>query len=648
MNHGGPGTAVVDDDTRAADPADPADPEADAGHLDHSGIGQPQWARPTLLGLAVLAGLSYTWGARSGSLELYYQAAVRSMSLSWHNFIFGAFDPAGTVSVDKLPGALWVQALSVRLFGFHPWAILLPQMLEGVLTILVLYRAVRRLAGPVAGLVAAGVMAVTPAAVALGRGNISDSLLILLLVLAADATVSALTRRRPGWLLVAGCWVGLAFQAKMMEAWLVLPALGVVWLVAGSGRLARRTLWFGAAVVLAGVVSLSWMSVVSLVPHSQRPYVDGSTSDSLYQQVFVYNGFGRVSTSTPGLTAGTGNGSFTALVDFRLPGTPGAGRLLTGAGGRDIGWLVPLSLVAGATALVSRRRRPRGDPLRAAALLWGTWLVVDLVAFSVLSGINAYYLAALAPAVGGLCGVGVEVVRQHGLRHRKVIAAVLVGAAATGAYGWWLSRPAPAALLVTLAAIDLALLVVGGVLLVGRSRQGGQAETDGTWSRQVVVGLALVLATAVTASGVAAVSLVTDGLGPFDTPYQPASVTRVTQVEPKETLRSLRPGLVLLQQVNGRDRYLSATYTSIIAAPLIILTGQEIEPIGGFTGTIPSPSLGALIHQVRTGQLQTVIAPPVDDARITWVRSHCTVVPPTFGVHSGPIADITIYVCSAR
>ena len=147
------------------------------------------------MAIAALAGLSYAWAIGQDTLEDHYAAADRSMSMSWHNFIFGAFDPAGTSTVDKLPGALWIQALSVRAFGLHTWAIILPQAIEGILTVLVLYRAVTRLAGPAAGLIAALVLAVSPATVALDRENISDSLLILLLVLAADA-VRGLS---PGW-----------------------------------------------------------------------------------------------------------------------------------------------------------------------------------------------------------------------------------------------------------------------------------------------------------------------------------------------------------------------------------------------------------------------------------------------------------------
>ena len=254
--------------------------------------GQPGWARPALLAIAVVAAVAYGWGMAGASVEPFYGAAARSMSQSWHDFIFGAFDPAGTVTVDKLPGALWLQALSLRVFGFHIWALVLPQVIEGVLTILELYRAVRRLAGPLAGLSAAGVLAVTPVTVLLlGRGNVSDSLLILLLVLAADATSAALLSGSLRHLLMAGVWVGLAFQAKMLQAWLVLPALAAAYLLAGpAARLRTRCVHVAAAGLITVAVSLAWMTAVSLVPSHDRPYVDGSRNDSVYAQVFDYNG----------------------------------------------------------------------------------------------------------------------------------------------------------------------------------------------------------------------------------------------------------------------------------------------------------------------------------------------------------------------
>jgi 4-amino-4-deoxy-L-arabinose transferase-like glycosyltransferase len=161
---------------------------------------QPGWARPTLLSIAALAGLSYAWGIDNFPLQSFYAAAARSMGASWKDFFFAAVDPAGTVSLDKLPGAFWVQALFVRVLGFHYWVVALPQVIAGVAVVLVLYRVVRRLVGPKAGVVAALVMVASPVTALSNRGNVADSLWILLAVLAADATTTAvLTGRCDRW-----------------------------------------------------------------------------------------------------------------------------------------------------------------------------------------------------------------------------------------------------------------------------------------------------------------------------------------------------------------------------------------------------------------------------------------------------------------
>ena len=401
--------------------------------------------RLALAAIAVVAGLFYAWALGQDTLEYYYGAAVRSMSMSWHDFIFGAFDPAGTITLDKLPGAFWLQALSVRAFGFHPWALVLPQVIEGIVTVLVLYRAVSRLAGPAAGLIAALVLAVSPATVALDRGNISDSLMILLLVLAADAVSAAIAGEdgrfgrlggATGRLVLAGVWVGLAFQAKMIEAWMVLPAMGLAYLLAGPGPAARRVGQLVIGGVVAGLVSVSWMTAVSLVPAADRPYVDGSHDDSTFVQVFSYNGFLRFGDQTPQqLLAGTLRPTTAQASSAAAPATATAppspatapptpatapptratappthatapDRLLRGDLGRDTGWLIPAAAAVALWGLASRRRRPRSDPLRACFVLWGVWLVTLFAVFSAITTINAYYTAALSPPVAAIIGAG--------------------------------------------------------------------------------------------------------------------------------------------------------------------------------------------------------------------------------------------------
>jgi 4-amino-4-deoxy-L-arabinose transferase-like glycosyltransferase len=577
----------------------------------------PWVPRFALIAIAALAGLSYAWALNRDPLEPYYAASVRSMSMSWHDFLFGAFDPAGTITLDKLPGAFWVQALAVRAFGVHTWAIVLPQAVEGVLTVLVLYRAVARVAGPAAGLIAAGVVAVSPATVALDRGNISDTLMILLVVLAADAVTSALVHGRQGMLVVAGVWVGLAFQAKMIEAWMLLPAFGLVYLLCGPGSTARRVrqLLVGAAV--AAVVSLSWMTAVSLVPASHRPYVDGSHNDSVYEQVFVYNGFGRFGDQTPlQLLAGQSLGL--GLNQKIPPAAPN--RLLRGDFGLDTGWLLPAGLVVALGGILGRRGRPRGDPLRACFVLWGVWLATLVAVFSWTTTINSYYTAALTPAVAALLGAGVSAVwspepagADRSVWTRRVTLAVLV--AGTVGYGAWLvdgaGDHAPGWL--------LPAVIVVGVVALGASLASVARRTD----TLLALALAAGLLAGVLAPAVASGELVAQSKGAFDTPFESARDAAYVDRVFVDTPAQIAPLIPRLEGLQNGAPYLLATQTSAVASVFIYASGLEALPIGGFTGTIPSPTLAQLKSDIRQGLFHLVLAAPSQDPRLRWIASHC-------------------------
>ena len=567
---------------------------------------EPRWALAALGAIAACAALAYAWGANREVIEIYYGAAVRSMSSSWHDFAFGAFDPAGTVTLDKLPGAFWVQALSARVFGLHVWSIVLPQVVEGVLTVVVLYRVVRRQAGWAAGLLAAGLLAGAPAAVALDRGNISDSLLILLLVLAADATTRATETGRPTTLVLAGVWVGLAFQAKMLEAWLVLPGLGASYLLAAPGGVARRVAHLAAGATATVAVSLAWMCVVALTPAHDRPYVDGSTRDSIFQQVFHYNGYGRIDTPLAGGVVGRG---VTALLaDFGIRHGRGWDRLLVGAAGRDVAWLLPAAAVSLVALLWVRRREPRTDPVRAAVVLWGLWLVALFVAFSAAERINAYYLAVLAPPLAALVAIGAAAA----WRARSLAPVVLV-AACSAAYAIALL---PTGRLSFVLAVLAAAALVAGVLAA--MQKGRRAQTTA---------FGLALGALVVTPAVASASIVVHRLGPFDTPFQSAGITAITQTFAGRADHP-SPTLIATFERAGRGAvYPLATYTSLLAAPLIFATGKEVLPIGGFDGTFPPPTLPQLRQLIATGRLHLIASPPTRDPRIRWIRRHCLLLP---------------------
>jgi 4-amino-4-deoxy-L-arabinose transferase-like glycosyltransferase len=581
---------------------------------------QPAWARPALLAVTALAGLAYAWGMNGAVLEPFYGAAARSMSASWHDFFFGAFDPAGTVTIDKLPGALWPQALSARIFGFHTWAVVLPQVLEGMITVLVLYRVMQRLAGAVAGITAAAVLAASPVTVALNRGNVEDSLLILLMVLAADATVSAAISGRLRSLLLTGVWVGLAFQAKMLEAWLILPALAVAYLVSAPGPLRARVRHVAIAGIVTGMVSLSWMTIVSLVPAGERPYVDGTQDNSVFSQVFEHNGIARLENGQALAGAGRRAEFLTQIAEsggtanHLAEHVPSSWhRLLDGLYGRDVGWLLPAALISAAGVLLARRGRSRHDLKRTSVLLWGVWLLILWVFFSGGIYLHSYYVAALAPAIAALCGTGAAVVwsqRQHPAASRTA-AGTLVASLAYGVYllrggvgvpGW-------------LVPVGICL-GVGAALAVLASGLRASARDLAAGTMVAAGGCALLL------PAVASALMVTRGLGPFSVPYESASVVESRVQAARTNAQSAR--IVELIASTYETPYVFAIDTSELASAYILASGREILPIGGFEGGIPAPTVEQLRHYISSGQLAVLLLPTFSrDPRLVWVYSHC-------------------------
>jgi 4-amino-4-deoxy-L-arabinose transferase-like glycosyltransferase len=599
------------------------------------GLSEQVWPRRlALTAIAVLAGLLYAWAMGRDTLEYYYAAADRSMSMNWHDFIFGAFDPAGTITVDKLPGALWLQALSVRAFGMHTWAIILPQVIEGILTVLVLYRAVRRLAGPAAGLIAALVLAVSPATVALDRENISDSLLILLLVLAADAVsgaIAGLAARDAGQdatlaadgndrlssggalgrLILAGLWVGLAFQAKEIEAWMVLPALGLAYLLSEPGSVLRRVGQLAAASAVVALVSVSWMTAVSLVPAADRPYVDGSHDNSVFTQVFAYNGFGRFGDQTPLQVRANQLDPGAAL-----PVPPrAAGRLLDGSLGRDTGWLIPAAAVVAVWGIASRRRQPRGDPLRACFILWGGWLVTFFAVFSTITTLWPYYTAALSPAVAAIIGTGVAAARSRERAPVSQTIGLAVIVAGTAAYAAWLvssSAGAPGWLVPAVAAVGIAAT---GVIVWSLARRRSVPLAAALAAGVVAVSLA---------PAVASVSLAARSESAFDTPFESARVQDdVALGLGKQAVIAVQDAIPGWQSTENGAPYVLAAQSALLPSAIIYDSGLEALPIGGFDGTAPSPTLAQLQADIHRGLFHLVWISSADDPRLRWITTNC-------------------------
>ena len=589
-----------------------------------SPVDQPAWARPILVTITALATLSYSWGISNFPLESLYAAAARSMGSSWKDFFFGAVDPSGTVTLDKLPGAFWIQALAVRVFGFHYWVVAMPQVVAGALTVIVLYRVMRTLAGPKAGLVAALVMAASPVTALVNRGNVSDSILVLLTVLAADATVRALQSGRFRTLLLAGLWIGLAFQTKMLQAWLIVPALFLAYLVAGAPHFRRRVQQVATACVVVVVVSLSWMTVVSAVPGHDRPYVDGTRDDSLFVQVFAYNGWSRigvplldhdvVATLQPfqkvqhEVNPDVGTTSIRASVD----------RILVGPLGRDDGWLMPAAITSIVGLLIVRRRKPRQDLTRAGVILWGGWLVTLGGFFSVGKFINSYYTAALTPAIAALCAMGLAWCwRTRSLSNVSRMVLLFI-VPLTTLYAVRLI-PAGAGVAWWLLPLALGIGALTEVVLAASLRSSTLRLTTGGIGISLAA-LSILLVPAVT-TGV----VVGEGLGAFSTPYQSAQATAGTTTAP-EFYQSHSAEIAPFAEHLPQGEIVQAVDTSYFAAPLIMVTGREFLPIGGVTGSNPSPTLAQLKSLINAGRLSSFlipVSPASTDVRLKWVQRHC-------------------------
>ncbi len=368
----------------------------------------PAWVRPALLALLLTTTVLYVWGlGASGWANSFYSAAVQAGTKSWKAFFFGSSDAANFITVDKSPAFLWPMEISARIFGVSSWSILVPQALEGVAAVGVLYLAVRRWSTPFAGLLAGAVLAATPVAALMFRFNNPDALLVLLLTLAAYATVRAIEHGSMRWVVLVGVFVGFAFLAKMLQALLVVPGFGLAYLVAAPGTLWRRVRQLAIAGVALLVSAGWWVAAVALTPASMRPYVGGSSNNSIFDLIFGYNGFGRLSGNESGSVGGFGQAG-------GRWGPTGWGRLFNAQFGGDASWLLPAALILLAAGLAYTWRRARTDRTRASLLVWGGWLLVTGAAISFGQGIiHPYYTVALAPAIGALVGIGVAVAWRH-------------------------------------------------------------------------------------------------------------------------------------------------------------------------------------------------------------------------------------------
>jgi 4-amino-4-deoxy-L-arabinose transferase-like glycosyltransferase len=388
-------------------------------------------------------------------LDPFYDAAVRSMGFSWHNFFFGAYEPAGSVSIDKPPVDLWLQVGSVKLLGWGSTSLKLPEALAGTLSVPLLYAAVRRPFGVLAGLVAALALAVLPIEVITARSDTMDAVMMMLLVVALLMVVLAIESGRTVWLLAGAAALGLAFNVKLLESFVALPGLFLIAYLglpagerqrasigqhahsvgppaevrgASMAQHAPRARQLAAAVVVYVIVALSWLGATLLVPAHDRPYAIGSTNGSAWNAAFVFNGIERLS----GKTAEVGQSPSAPSHHSRTSAShssraaepitaPSPTRLLARGGqlpARWLGWEALLALLLGIAVVISVTRQPATRVRRAAAIGMFVWLLTGLLLFSEMARLHPRYVESFTPAVAGMLGIGVAWVANLGGRTR--------------------------------------------------------------------------------------------------------------------------------------------------------------------------------------------------------------------------------------
>jgi 4-amino-4-deoxy-L-arabinose transferase-like glycosyltransferase len=458
--------------------AEPA--RAQRGWLRRLALGRPSdpvWARPALWALLILAAVLYCWDlSRNGDANTFYAAAVLSGTESWKAFFYGSLDSASFITVDKPPFAFWVMGISARIFGFNSWSLLLPQAAEGVAAVAVVYAAVRRSVGGLtgergahaAGLIAALALTLTPVVVAIDRDDNPDTMLTLLLAVGAWGLLESLrSDRHPlRWLMLSGVAFGLAFNTKMLEGFIPLPALAIVYLVVAGGTWRVRIGRLLAAGGVLAVIALSWMTIVDLIPKTSRPYVGSSANDTVWNLAVGYNGFGRITgsagfggrgglggTGAGGLggtgaagglggrggVGGTGAGGFGGF-----GGSSGVGRLFGASLGGQISWLIPFAVIALIGTLVLIGRRGRTDLARASVLVWGGWLLLEFLVLSFQQGIqHSYYTSAAAPPIAALTGIGAVALYQAYRRSGWWSLVLPLAVAVTGGWAFVLLRRTP-------------------------------------------------------------------------------------------------------------------------------------------------------------------------------------------------------------
>lgn len=613
-----------------------------------------------LVAILILASLLYGWNIwKAGSANSFYTSAIISMSESWKNFWYGSFDPAGFITVDKPPVSLWFMVIFVKIFGLHGWSIVISSVLFSLGSIFLIYKMVKPYFGAMAARLAAFLMTLTPIVVADARTNNMDATLVFFLLLASFVLQKAVKKHSLWLVSLAFALIGIGFNIKMLQAFMILPAMYIFYWLASKDNWKRTLRGSLLATVFLIVFTLAWPLAVDSVNKNNRPYIGSSSDNSVLNLAFGYNGTQRLlgqTTGTGGTFTGMGNskkggnhskatapqgrknlqkrgrnistkGKFNGSAKHNNGGgngifnvgTAGITRLFQTALGQQISWYLPLAIfgliLAYLTAYERQKKWWQLNRRQEQLIFWAEWLIPVAGFFSIASFFHPYYTIMLAPPIAVLAAVGISSFIES------------LGTSDIGRKGYWIK----------------------GLMAAGITTNG-LLQAFFVWEYSILAGIVVVVVSVIVSALIIyhrlnnKVSILTGlvvllfipafwSLTPTIAAESAAIPTSGPSLLSKNNQNSNPIGnssvntklLKYLNKHNGsKVKYLFATTDSNTAAPYIIKTKKAVMAIGGYNGTDNAISLKKFKRLVKLGEIKYfyISNHTNNNSIVRWVKKH--------------------------
>ena len=579
--------------------------------------------------LLILTAATYLYGAmQNGMANSYYAAAVQAASSNFTAWLFGSLDAANFVSVDKPPLATMIMGLSARIFGFSSFSMLLPNVLAGVITVYLVYRITRRYFGFKSGLLAGVVLAVTPVVALMSGFNNPDAILMCFLTASGYCFIKALELHPIRNLTLSAIFSGLAFNTKMLQGLMILPAIYVVYLCFAKPKLNKRILHLGIFTGVVILASLSWSILVYLTPTEMRPWVGSTNDNNIWSLIFGYNGFGRLLGNSPG--NGGGGGGRTGF-----GGTTGIFRMFNEEFGPNIAWFIPAALIGVIAVAIKLRNKERSNIQFGITAFWTIWLLTHMFIFSMTSGtIHPYYVVVLAPAIAALVGISLPlIIRLYKTEQNIWLLPVTVGVTTL-----------TATIILSMGGLTgmmwviLSLGVISSLLLLlakslPKAYQGGERDKEMRQAMLVKVGGILSIISVLATPVYYTIATVTQThVGSIPTAGPSSTALMGSNNENAEAESAL---VTYLLANSSESTWIAAVNSANESAAIQISTGKPVAALGGFNGSDPVLTLAQFKEYVASGKIKYYVTnsngmggggPGGSSEIVSWIKQNATVV----------------------